>query len=67
VGDAAFAPDPLSGTGLEWAVESAQLGAEAILQAIQECASGKFAQYEDLIRTRVSRHEQAAEHYYRNI
>ena len=67
VGDAAFAPDPLSGAGLEWAVESAQLGAEAILQAIQGCASGKFAQYDDLIRTRASRHEQAAEHYYRSI
>lgn len=64
VGDAAFAPDPLSGLGLEWAVESAQLGAEAILQAVRGCGLDKFAQYEDLIRARASRHEQAAKHYY---
>lgn len=65
VGDAAYAPDPLSGMGIELAIESAQLGARALLGAIQGTTQHEiFAEYEDSIRTRASRHEETAAHHY---
>lgn len=69
VGDAAFAPDPMSGMGIEWAVESAELGAEAVVQALQGTgmkgtSSDVFALYGNLIRERAARHDETARHYY---
>jgi flavin-dependent dehydrogenase len=68
VGDAAYAPDPLSGMGIELALESAQLGAGALLAAMQNtaksCAPVGFAEYEDAIRKRVSRHEETGAYHY---
>jgi flavin-dependent dehydrogenase len=68
VGDAAYAPDPLSGMGIELAIESAQLGAHALLKATQGStqphALMEFAEYEDAIRERVSRQEKTAAYHY---
>ena len=41
VGDAAFAPDPLSGMGIEFAVESSILAAR-VVQAISESCAMRF-------------------------
>jgi flavin-dependent dehydrogenase len=69
VGDAAFAPDPLSGMGIELAIESAQQGAHALLEAIRRTAQHDvFAEYEDSIQTRARRHhETAAAYRYREL
>ncbi|MDN5752153.1 MAG: tryptophan 7-halogenase [Nitrosospira sp.] len=64
VGDAAYAPDPLSGMGIELAIESAQLGATALLAAAQHNAMPEFAEYEDAIRKRASQHGKTAAHHY---
>jgi flavin-dependent dehydrogenase len=68
VGDAAYAPDPLSGMGIEWAIESAQLGAGALLAAMQKTTKPHalmgFAEYEDAIRERVGRQEKTAAYHY---
>jgi flavin-dependent dehydrogenase len=68
VGDAAYAPDPLSGMGIELAIESAQLGAHALLKATQGSTKSPahmgFAEYEDAIRERVSRQEKTAAYHY---
>jgi flavin-dependent dehydrogenase len=68
VGDAAYAPDPLSGMGIELAIESAQLGAHALLKATQGSTQPHalmgFAEYEDAIRERVSRQEKTAAYHY---
>lgn len=68
VGDAAYAPDPLSGMGIELAIESAQLGAHALLEAMQTTPESHafmgFAEYEDAIRERVSRQEKTAAYHY---
>ena len=68
VGDAAYAPDPLSGMGIELAVESAQLGARALLEAFQritECnALTELADYEAAMRERVSSQEKLAAYHY---
>jgi flavin-dependent dehydrogenase len=54
VGDAAYAPDPLSGTGIELAIESARLGARATLEAITPLAGtnprGALGEYEASMR-----------------
>ncbi|MDQ3186814.1 MAG: NAD(P)/FAD-dependent oxidoreductase [Pseudomonadota bacterium] len=65
IGDAAYAPDPLSGMGIEVAIESAQLGARALLGAIQgETQHEAFAEYEDSVRTRTRRHDKTAAYHY---
>lgn len=68
VGDAAYAPDPLSGMGIESAIESAQLGAHALLNATQRSTKSPahmgFAEYEDAIRARVSQQEKTAAYHY---
>jgi Dehydrogenases (flavoproteins) len=68
IGDAAYAPDPLSGMGIELAIESAQLGAHALLKATQGSTQPHalmgFAEYEDAIRERVSRQEKTAAYHY---
>jgi flavin-dependent dehydrogenase len=71
VGDAAYAPDPLSGMGIELAVESAQLGARALLEASQrttECnALTELKDYEDAMRERVSSQEKIAAYHYSRL
>ena len=68
VGDAAYAPDPLSGMGIELSIESAQLGAHALLKAKQGSTHSPalmgFAEYEDAIRERVGRQEKTAAYHY---
>ncbi len=68
VGDAAYAPDPLSGMGIELAIESAQLGAHALLKATEGSTKSPahmgFAEYEDAIRERVSQQEKTAAYHY---
>ncbi|SEO66451.1 NAD(P)/FAD-dependent oxidoreductase [Nitrosovibrio sp. Nv6] len=68
VGDAAFASDPLSGMGIEWAIESAQLGAHALLEAMQRKmqrgSTAAFAEYDDAVSAHATRHgKTAAQHY----
>lgn len=65
VGDAAFAPDPLNGMGIELATESAQLGAHALLGAIQGTAQrDAFAEYENAIQARARRYGKAMAYDY---
>jgi flavin-dependent dehydrogenase len=65
VGDSAYAPDPLSGMGIELAIESAQLGARALLGAMQGAPQqAAFAEYENAIRERANRHANAAAYHY---
>lgn len=56
VGDAVYAPDPLSGTGIESAVESAGLGSNAVLAAMKGTgalnARAEFPEYEELMQAR---------------
>lgn len=44
VGDAAFVPDPLSGKGIEFAIESAQFAVEALCARNREAALNEYAQ-----------------------
>lgn len=72
VGDAAYAPDPLSGMGIELAIQSAQLGACALLGAMQGArheTTGRniFAEYEDAICERVSQHGKTAAYHYGSL
>ncbi|HEX8873318.1 MAG TPA: FAD-dependent oxidoreductase, partial [Nitrosospira sp.] len=69
VGDAACAPDPLSGKGIEMAIESARLGADALLEVMKgRGADVKFAEYERAIRGHAGRHdEMAAYHHGRRL
>ncbi|SCX90807.1 Dehydrogenase (flavoprotein) [Nitrosospira sp. Nl5] len=69
VGDAAFAPDALSGMGIELAIESAQRGAHALLEAIRTAGQHDvFAAYEDSIHARAMRHHETAVAYrYREL
>jgi flavin-dependent dehydrogenase len=72
VGDAAYAPDPLSGMGIEWAIESAQLGAHTLLEEMQRAtrspthrnSSADFAGYENAIRARASQQDKTAAYHY---
>ena len=65
VGDAAYAPDPLSGLGIEAALESARLGADALLEIMKgRSASARFAEYEDAARGYAERHGQLADYHY---
>lgn len=65
VGDAAYAPDPLSGMGIEVAIESAQRGADTLLEVMKgRSASAKFAEYEDAIREYAGRHNKVATYHY---
>jgi flavin-dependent dehydrogenase len=69
VGDATAAPDPLSGTGIEWAIESAQLGADMLLEVLQKSEGNvlfDLPTFENTIRQRIaSRKKTAAYHYHR--
>lgn len=56
VGDAAFVSNPLSGMGIDFAIESAKLGAEALLAARREPA---LAEYEEAVSEYTRRHERA--------
>jgi flavin-dependent dehydrogenase len=65
VGDAAYAPDPLSGLGIEAAIESARLGAGALLEVIKgHRASARFTEYEDAMREYADRHNRVAAYHY---
>jgi flavin-dependent dehydrogenase len=71
VGDAAYAPDPLSGMGIEWAIESAQLGARALLEAMQRPTQFPahhnsitgFGEYEEAVRARASQQDKTAAYH----
>lgn len=71
MGDAAYAPDPLSGMGIELAIESAQLGARALLDALQRTtersAFAVLRGYEDVIRRRANLHEKAGVSHYARL
>ncbi|SFN45647.1 Dehydrogenase (flavoprotein) [Nitrosospira briensis] len=72
VGDAAYAPDPLSGMGIKWAIETAELGARTLLEEMQRAtqspthrnSSTGFAGYEDAIRARASQQDKTAAYHY---
>ena len=72
IGDAAYAPDPLSGMGIEWAVESAHLAARALLQEMQRPTQlpvhpnsiTGFAEYEDAVRAHASQQDKTAAYHY---
>lgn len=70
VGDATAAPDPLSGTGIEWAIESAQLGADMLLEALQKSEGNvlfDLPRYENAIRQRVAAQEKTAAYHYHRL
>lgn len=72
VGDAAYAPDPLSGMGMELAVESGQLGAQAVLEALANGGRSKgemanFSLYEESIRRIADRHARTGAHHYGQV
>jgi len=60
VGDAAFAPDPLSGKGLEFGIESAALGARLLLK---EAQNGDLTDYENWICEYAKQHERSRAFY----
>lgn len=60
VGDAAYATDPLSGMGLEWAFESARLGADTLLGT----AVTGFPEYEEAVRSHANQQGKAAAYHY---
>lgn len=69
VGDAAYAPDPLSGMGLELAIESGESAAGSLLEKSKK--EGKLggidaASYEKTIRLIAERHARTAAHHYGN-
>ncbi|MBA4142456.1 MAG: NAD(P)/FAD-dependent oxidoreductase [Nitrosospira sp.] len=68
VGDAAYMQDPLSGMGIEFAFETARLGARVLLGGMKEGATphalAELAAYEASVRERVSGHDKAAAFQY---
>ena len=68
VGDAAYAPDPLSGMGLELAIESGESAASALLEKPEKGKPGGIdaASYEKTIRLIAERHARTATHHYGN-
>ena len=69
VGDAAYAPDPLSGMGIELALESAGLGADAVLEAMDSNrkavnSNAAFAEYDAAMRAHAQEHHKAAAFHY---
>jgi flavin-dependent dehydrogenase len=63
VGDAAYAPDPLTGMGIELAIESARLGALATLDAMTPSTGGSkdaLAGYESTMRGHAQEHGKIA-------
>ena len=69
VGDAAYAPDPLSGMGIELALESAGLGAGAVLEAMTSNrkavnSNAAFAEYDAAMRAHAQEHDKAAAFHY---
>ncbi len=69
VGDAAYAPDPLSGMGLELAIESGEWAASALLEKPEkEGRHGGIdaASYEKTIRLIAERHARTAAYHYGN-
>jgi flavin-dependent dehydrogenase len=70
VGDATAAPDPLSGTGIEWAIESAQLGADMLLGALQKSEGNVLFDlpgFENAIHQRVASRKKTAAYYYHRL
>jgi flavin-dependent dehydrogenase len=61
VGDAAFVSDPLSGMGIEFAVESAKLAAKALLATNRE--SG-LAEYNEAVKEYARYHRRVSAHYH---
>jgi len=61
MGDAAFAPDPLSGTGIEFAIESAMLAARVIYSRLD---SSSIANYEDWVNDYSRQHNEALSFYF---
>lgn len=53
IGDAAFAPDPLSGEGIEFAVASAVEAARALSS---QATDGQLTEYQDFVREYQARH-----------
>ena len=69
VGDAAYAPDPLSGMGIELALESAELGADAVLEAMYSNrkavnSNAAFAEYDAAMRAYAHEHHKATALHY---
>ncbi len=69
VGDAAYAPDPLSGMGIELALESARLGARAVSGAMNlnrkaVNSNVAFAEYDAAMRAHAREHHRAAAFHY---
>ena len=69
VGDAAYAPDPLSGMGIELALESAGLGADAVLEVMTSNrkavnSNAAFADYDAAMRAHAQEHHKAAAFHY---
>lgn len=60
VGDAAFAPDPLSGKGIEFGVQSAALGAQLLLMGMHNTP---LRNYENWIREYAERHVKMRTYY----
>ncbi|HKX52208.1 MAG TPA: NAD(P)/FAD-dependent oxidoreductase [Nitrosospira sp.] len=70
VGDATLAPDPLSGMGIEWAIESAQLGADMLQEALRKSEGNilfDLPGYEYAIRQRAASQEKTAAYHYRRL
>jgi flavin-dependent dehydrogenase len=69
VGDAAYAPDPLSGMGIELALESAELGADAVLEAMYSNrktvdSNAAFSEYHAAMRAYAQEHHKAGAFHY---
>jgi flavin-dependent dehydrogenase len=60
IGDAAFTPDPLSGEGIEFAIESSLLAVQALVAGEQSPA---LANYEDQIQQYAASHVQIRDTY----
>lgn len=70
VGDAAYAPDPLSGMGMELAIESGEWAARALLDALAKeegQGTADFASYEKTIRLLAEQHARTSAHHYREL
>jgi flavin-dependent dehydrogenase len=70
IGDATAAPDPLSGTGIEWAIESAQLGADMLLEALRKSEGNvlfDLPNFENAIRQRVASRKKTAVYHYQRL
>ena len=69
VGDAVYAPDPLSGMGIELALESARLGARAVSEVMNSNRKAvnsnvAFAEYDAAMRAHAREHHRATALHY---